>query len=170
MSAFTRLASTSLAFAQQVLPRFGAKGMRFSPRCRRRECTSLYSSKPRMSGAAQLEGAPGAVGPELSPLTAEELEQERNAPAPFPKADVKAMSPQEREALRVRSRSIPLVVSHAPLDVVFEDDTFLVVSKPSWLKMHPVHRFQGAFVRPCKLACWRASFTCVMLLPSGLCE
>lgn len=105
-----------------------------------------------MSGAAYLRREPGLVGPEPSPLTAEELEQERNAPAPFPKADINAMSPQAREALRLRSRSIPLVVSHAPLDIVFEDETFLVVSKPSWLKMHPIHRFQGECSRDRTLA------------------
>lgn len=98
------------------------------------------------AAAARAGGAMDADGPELSPLTAEEIEQERNAPAPLPTADVGAMSPQEREALRLRSRAIPLVVSHAPLDIIFEDAALLVVSKPSWLKMHPIHRFRGACV------------------------
>lgn len=80
---------------------------------------------------------------EKSPLSDSEREQLRTVPAPYPKADIAAMSPQQREALRLRSKAIPLVVSHEPLDILFEDDVFLVVSKPSWLKMHPIHRFQG---------------------------
>jgi hypothetical protein len=94
---------------------------------------------PRTSATA----AAAHPGHGLSPLTASELDQARNAPLPFAKADVDAMSPMEREALRLRSKSIPLVVSHAPLDIVYEDAVFLVVCKPSWLKMHPIHRFQG---------------------------
>lgn len=57
--------------------------------------------------------------------------------------DLRTLSPKEREALRLRSKAIPLVADHDPLDIVYEDETFLVVSKPGWLKMHPVHRFQG---------------------------
>lgn len=48
--------------------------------------------------------------------------------------------------LRLRSKSIPLVADSEPLEILFEDDTFLVVNKPAFLKMHPSHRFEGGSV------------------------
>jgi 23S rRNA pseudouridine1911/1915/1917 synthase len=62
---------------------------------------------------------------------------------PYPKADIAAMTPQEREQLRLRSKAIPLVVDKEPLDIIYEDDAYLIVNKPAFLKMHPIHRFQG---------------------------
>ncbi len=60
----------------------------------------------------------------------------------FP-VDVKTMSDKERAALRVFSRSIPLVADTEPLEVVYEDGDLLVVCKPDFVKMHPAHRFEG---------------------------
>lgn len=53
------------------------------------------------------------------------------------------LSSRQRQLLRLRSRAIPLVADSDPLDIIFEDDAFLVVSKPQFLKMHPSHRFEG---------------------------
>lgn len=114
-----------------------------SPKC---HTLPRRHKRPRVVAAAR-SAAWHHIGHEPSPLTASEVEHLRSAPAPFAKAEINSMTPREREALRVRSRSIPLVLSHAPLDIVYEDDVFLVVSKPSWLKMHPIHRFQGLSFR-----------------------
>lgn len=104
----------------------------------------LFSTRRRTYVARRPMTMNLEVPRERSPLSHSEREQLRTVPKPYPKADIAAMSPQEREALRLRSKAIPLVVSHEPLDIIFEDDVFLVVSKPSWLKMHPIHRFQGS--------------------------
>lgn len=45
--------------------------------------------------------------------------------------------------LRRESLAIELVRDETPLDVVFEDDEFLVVNKPPNLRFHPNHRFEG---------------------------
>ena len=45
--------------------------------------------------------------------------------------------------LRRASLKIDLVRDETPLDVVFEDDEFLVVNKPPNLRFHPNHRFEG---------------------------
>lgn len=73
---------------------------------------------------------------------ASEMEQARREARPY-NIDKSKLSPLEREQLRLRSRAIPLVADKEPLDVIFEDDRFLVANKPSFLKMHPSHRFQG---------------------------
>lgn len=52
----------------------------------------------------------------------------------------KDLSPAERERVRLRSKAIPLVADNDPIDIVFEDDDFLVVNKPDFVKMHPSHR------------------------------
>lgn len=57
--------------------------------------------------------------------------------------DKSKLTPAERQQLRLRSKAIPMVADKEPLDVVFEDDRFLVVNKPSYLRMHPSHRFEG---------------------------
>lgn len=57
--------------------------------------------------------------------------------------DKSKLTPVERQRLRLRSRAIPLVADFDPLDIIFEDDTYLVVNKPSFIKMHPSHRFEG---------------------------
>jgi hypothetical protein len=71
--------------------------------------------------------------------------QARGSPHPlaYSKAAVAAMTPRERELLRLRSKAIPLVADTEPLDIIFEDEAFLVVSKPQYVKMHPAHRFEG---------------------------
>lgn len=69
------------------------------------------------------------------------LEAKREA-RPY-RIDVSKLSAVEREKLRLRSKAIPLVADTDALDVIFEDDLFLVVNKPSFVKMHPSHRFQG---------------------------
>lgn len=71
-----------------------------------------------------------------------ELEQARREARPY-RIDKSQLTPLEIEELRLRSKAIPLVVDKEPLDVVFEDDNFLVVNKPPFLKMHPSHRFEG---------------------------
>jgi len=49
-----------------------------------------------------------------------------------------------RQKLRELSKSIPLVREVEPrLAVVYEDEWFLVVNKPSGVRTHPVHRFEG---------------------------
>lgn len=57
--------------------------------------------------------------------------------------DKSRLTPIERQQLRLRSKAIPMVADKEPLDIIFEDDSFLVVNKPSYLKMHPNHRFEG---------------------------
>jgi 23S rRNA-/tRNA-specific pseudouridylate synthase len=64
-------------------------------------------------------------------------------PLALPKADLARMTPREREQLRLRSKAIPLVADTDPLEIVYEDEAFLVVSKPQFVKMHPAHRFEG---------------------------
>ena len=64
-------------------------------------------------------------------------------PQAYPRADVLNMSPAERQQMRLKSKAIPLVADHDPLDIVYEDEAFLVVCKPQFVKMHPVHRFEG---------------------------
>lgn len=71
-----------------------------------------------------------------------EIEAARAEGRPY-RIDKSKLTEQERQLLRMRSRAIPLVAESLPLDIVFEDDTFLVVSKPPDLKMHPSHRFLG---------------------------
>lgn len=73
---------------------------------------------------------------------ASEMEQARREARPY-NIDKSKLTPVEREQLRLRSRAIPLVADKDPLDIIFEDDRFLVVNKPSFLKMHPSHRFEG---------------------------
>jgi 23S rRNA pseudouridine1911/1915/1917 synthase len=48
-----------------------------------------------------------------------------------------------RGALRRDSLGIDIVRDEQPVDVIFEDDELLVLSKPPDLRAHPVHRFQG---------------------------
>lgn len=50
------------------------------------------------------------------------------------------LSPQERQHQRLRSKAIPLVADAEPLDVIFEDENYLVVNKPAFVKIHPSHR------------------------------
>lgn len=73
---------------------------------------------------------------------AKEMEQARREARPY-NIDKSKLTPAEREKLRLKSKSIPLVADKEPLEIVFEDDRFLVVNKPSFLKMHPSHRFEG---------------------------
>lgn len=54
--------------------------------------------------------------------------------------DVKSLTSSERERLRLYSKSIPLVVDKEPLDVIYEDEYYLCVNKPDFVKMHPAHR------------------------------
>ena len=62
---------------------------------------------------------------------------------PLKKSVMNRLTPREREKLRLRSKAIPLVADKEPLDVIFEDDSFLVVNKPAYIKMHPSHRYAG---------------------------
>ena len=48
-----------------------------------------------------------------------------------------------KTTLRRASLAIELVRDETPLDVVFENDEFLVVNKPPNLRFHPNHRFEG---------------------------
>lgn len=57
--------------------------------------------------------------------------------------DKSKLTPIEKQQLRLRSKAIPMVADKEPLDIIFEDDRFLVTNKPSYLKMHPSHRFEG---------------------------
>lgn len=57
--------------------------------------------------------------------------------------DKSKLTPSQREELRLKSKSIPLVADKEPLEILFEDDKFLAVNKPAFLKMHPSHRFEG---------------------------
>lgn len=54
--------------------------------------------------------------------------------------NAKHRQPTERERVRLRSKAIPLVADNDPIDIVFEDEDFLVVNKPDFVKMHPSHR------------------------------
>lgn len=54
-----------------------------------------------------------------------------------------ADSPRVLRLLERAPRSIRLVADSEPLEVVFEDDRFLAVSKPPGLRSAPVHRFMG---------------------------
>lgn len=74
-----------------------------------------------------------------SVTNSKEFETARREARPY-RIDVKSLSPVEREELRRRSRAIPLVADKDPLEVVFEDESFLVCNKPGFLKMHPSHR------------------------------
>lgn len=71
-----------------------------------------------------------------------EIQQARKEARPY-RIDKSKLTAAERQTLRLRSRSIPLVADSEPLDVIYEDDVYLVVNKPSFLKMHPSHRFEG---------------------------
>lgn len=71
-----------------------------------------------------------------------EIEAARLEKRPY-RIDKSKLSGRERQLLRLRSRAIPLVADTDPLDIIYEDDVFLVVSKPSFVKMHPSHRFEG---------------------------
>lgn len=67
-----------------------------------------------------------------------------SSPPPFKfPVDVKTLSDRDRERLRLYSKSIPLVATHEPLDVLYEDEELLCVNKPDFIKMHPAHRFEG---------------------------
>eukprot|EP00282_Hemiselmis_andersenii_P044814 CAMPEP_0172049534 /NCGR_PEP_ID=MMETSP1043-20130122/2129_1 /TAXON_ID=464988 /ORGANISM="Hemiselmis andersenii, Strain CCMP441" /LENGTH=322 /DNA_ID=CAMNT_0012708533 /DNA_START=112 /DNA_END=1077 /DNA_ORIENTATION=+ len=44
---------------------------------------------------------------------------------------------------KAMSKSVPLQADYTPLDVVFEDEGLLVVSKPSGVPMNPPHRFSS---------------------------
>ena len=48
-----------------------------------------------------------------------------------------------KTTLRRASLAVELARDDAPLDVVHEDDEFLVVNKPPNLRFHPNHRFEG---------------------------
>ncbi len=65
--------------------------------------------------------------------------------------DVKRLSPREREELRKMSKAIPLVADKEPIDVIFEDDNFLVVNKPDFVKMHPSHRCVSQLYRSLRM-------------------
>lgn len=97
--------------------------------CRRRQ---LMCSLP--GGTANVNAEAFSV--------ATEMERARKEARPY-NIDKTKLTPREREQLRLRSKAIPLVADKEPLDIVFEDDRFLVVNKPSYLKMHPSHRFEG---------------------------
>lgn len=71
-----------------------------------------------------------------------EIEAARREKRPY-RIDKSKLSDRDRQLLRLRSRAIPLVAESDPLEIVYEDDVFLVVSKPSFVKMHPSHRFEG---------------------------
>lgn len=71
-----------------------------------------------------------------------EIERARREKRPY-NIDKSKLTPVERQQLRLRSRAIPLLADSEPLDIVYEDDTFLAVCKPSFIKMHPSHRFEG---------------------------
>ena len=71
-----------------------------------------------------------------------EMEQAKKEARPY-RIDKSKLSDKERQKLRLHSKSIPLVADDEPLDVLYEDENFLVVNKPAFLKMHPSHRFQG---------------------------
>lgn len=73
---------------------------------------------------------------------ADEMKRARQEARPY-NIDVSKLTSVQREELRRKSKSIPLVADKEPLEVVFEDDRFLVVNKPSYVKMHPSHRFEG---------------------------
>lgn len=73
---------------------------------------------------------------------AREIETARREKRPY-RIDKSKLNDRERQLLRLRSRAIPLVADSEPLDIVHEDDVFLVVSKPAFVKMHPSHRFEG---------------------------
>lgn len=83
-----------------------------------------------------------AVVSQLSPELANELESARREARPY-QIDRSKISNIEWEMVRRRSKAIPLVADSEPIDVVFEDDNYLAVNKPSFLKMHPAHRFEG---------------------------
>lgn len=71
-----------------------------------------------------------------------EIEAARREKRPY-QLDKSKLSDRDRQLLRLRSRAIPLVADSDPLEIVYEDDVFLAVSKPSFVKMHPSHRFEG---------------------------
>lgn len=71
-----------------------------------------------------------------------EMRQAKKEARPY-RIDKSKLSDKEKQKLRLHSKSIPLVADSEPLDVIHEDDNFLVVNKPAFLKMHPSHRFQG---------------------------
>eukprot|EP00737_Agarophyton_chilense_P002539 gb/GEZJ01002897.1/.p1 GENE.gb/GEZJ01002897.1/~~gb/GEZJ01002897.1/.p1 ORF type:complete len:314 (-),score=33.39 gb/GEZJ01002897.1/:2198-3139(-) len=73
---------------------------------------------------------------------AEEIQQATEERRRF-RIDKSKLTQAEKREIRLRSKSIPLVADHDPLDIVFEDDSFLVLNKPSYVKMHPSHRFEG---------------------------
>lgn len=76
---------------------------------------------------------------------AEEIKQATREGRRF-RFDKSLLTEAEKHMLRLRSKSIPLVADSEPLEILFEDDTFLVVNKPPFLKMHPSHRFEGGSV------------------------
>lgn len=57
--------------------------------------------------------------------------------------DKSRLSEEEKHMLRLLSKAIPMVADFEPLQIIHEDEWFLVVNKPSFIKMHPSHRFQG---------------------------
>lgn len=90
-------------------------------------CRALCSSPESDAGSNQLD---------------REIAAARREKRPY-RIDKAKLTPVERQALRLQSRAIPLVADSDPLDIIFEDDTFLVVNKPAFIKMHPSHRFMG---------------------------
>jgi len=104
-----------------ILSRYGARGLLPSARF-----TSTKSENIAMNSSS----------------VSFEMEQARKEARPY-RIDKAKLTAAEREELRRRSRAIPLVADKEPLEVVHEDDDYLVVNKPSFLKMHPSHRFQG---------------------------
>lgn len=100
------------------------------------------SRSPRLFPSLPIHYRPCcSVLPEWSGLR-HEIEQARRERRPY-RIDKCKLTQQEQHYLRLRSKAIPLVADSDPLDIVYEDDTFLAVSKPSFLKMHPHHRFLG---------------------------
>jgi 23S rRNA-/tRNA-specific pseudouridylate synthase len=51
--------------------------------------------------------------------------------------------PSSHDATRAGAAATALVADTDPLEIVYEDEAFLVVSKPQFVKMHPAHRFEG---------------------------
>ena len=106
--------------------------------CRKQPTTT--SSRP--FARAEMSMASSSNTSTSRTTLAQEMANARKEARPY-RIDRSKLTDREKEELRLRSRAIKLVADYEALDIIHEDDTFLVVNKPSFLKMHPSHRFEG---------------------------
>jgi 23S rRNA pseudouridine1911/1915/1917 synthase len=102
-----------------------------------------------MVAAAQLAEAEGAASQGVVDALTSLLSANESTPSrPYdgrgtPNKDGTDAAEERRLASRRYSKSIALSADESPIDIIFEDDSLLAVSKPSGVSTIPRHRFEG---------------------------